>query len=128
MKRVVAELADLRVGAVILKSDPLQFEPEEYWEVDEERAAAGLPTDERKRALEKLQHHFRRWGMQLLPKTSYMVADPDRLNEERAESWPPCTLQDASNTCVFCDRLIDYKREEWERTSEGLAHKRCSVE
>lgn len=128
MKQVVADFADPRVGAVILKSDPLQLVPEEYRDPDDERAAVGLPTDDPKRDLVKLQHHFRGWGMQLLPKTNYMVADPDRLNEVRAESWPPVTIKDASNSCVYCGGLIDYKCEEWERTGEGLSHKRCSGE
>lgn len=128
MRRVVADLADLRVGAVILKSDPLQFTPEEFWGAVDERVVPGLPTDDRPRSLEKLQYHFRSWGMQLLPKTSYMVAAPDRFNEERAESWPPCTIQDSSNSCVWCDGLIDFKSEEWERTKGGIGHKRCPGE
>lgn len=89
MQRVVAALADLRVGAVILKSDPLQFTDEEHWEPHDERAVVGLPRVDRKRSLEELQHHFRTWGMQLLPKTSYMVADQTRLNVEQAHFWAP---------------------------------------
>jgi GNAT superfamily N-acetyltransferase len=129
MQKTVGDCAHPRVRAVLLQSEPMQYTAEFVQSVRRERLAVKLPDDDRERDRVKLQHHFRSWGMQLLPRTTYMAADPDILNPVRiAANWPPCVIQDLSNTCVFCNGLIDYKHEEWERTSEGLAHKRCPGE
>ncbi len=76
--------ADRSVGAVLLRSDPLPCGG---------TSAGAQPAGEQpERDRLKLQQHFRAWGMQLLPRTRYMIAAPGVLCEERASSWPPCPI------------------------------------
>jgi GNAT superfamily N-acetyltransferase len=84
--------ADERVGAVLLNADPLQHRPHGYDDFDDE--VRDLPWNSPDEDREKLMQHFRGWGMQRLPRTRFMVAAPDVLTEQRAETWPPAPIED----------------------------------
>jgi len=123
MREVIRTCAGERVGAILLRSDPRQYE-EDLSEA-EQRVLRGLPLDDCERDRARLQHHFRSWGMQRLPRTRYMVCAPDTICAARADRWPPTLIADGSNICVLCSGRIDFEREEWEEGPDGPAHKGC---
>lgn len=127
LRETVRRCADDRVGAVLLRTDPLQYERAVRDDLDEnlDWGFEELPRNGRERDETRLQFHFRTWEMQRLPRTKYMVAPPRRFCEEAAEAWPPVTVLDIWNTCVLCGELVDKEAEAWERCPEGLAHRRC---
>lgn len=84
LRETVRCCADRSVGAVLLKSDPLPC--------GGSAGGARAPGEDPEHGRLKLQQHFRAWGMQLLPRTRYMVAAPGILAGEPSSTWPPCPI------------------------------------
>ena len=123
MRKLVHELADPRVGVVLLDVRPLQHRPHGYDDFDEE--VRDLPWNGAYEDQNALVRHFSTWGMRQLPGTRFMFAPPEILRDARAPQWPPCPILDQWNTCCACGGWIDLDGDEWDDTEEGPCHKDC---
>jgi hypothetical protein len=83
-------MADPRVGLILLNATPLQHMPHGYDDFDEE--VRDLPWNSPEQDQETLMRHFEKWGMQRLPGTRFMIADPLTLGDRRNLQWPPCPI------------------------------------
>jgi hypothetical protein len=92
MNELVRNFADERVGMVLLKAQPLQHLPQGYDHFGDE--VRDLPWNTREEDLARLVRHFLSWGMQIVPGTDYLLADPEFLTEFPAPDWFPGLLWD----------------------------------
>jgi len=123
MRKLTRDLADPRVGLVMLNATPLQHMPHGYDDFDDE--VRDLPWNSPGEDREALMRHFTKWGMQRLPDTRFMIAAPETLSEIRNLQWPPCPILDQWNTCDACGGWIDREGKEWDESDDGLFHKDC---
>jgi len=92
LSEVVRNFADDRVGMVLLNAQPLQHLPHGYDHFADE--VRDLPWNTPEEDLARLVRHFRSWGMQLVPGTHYLLADPECLGGWPAKDWFPGLLED----------------------------------
>ena len=123
MRRFVYDMADARVGAVLLDTTPLQHLPHGYDDFDEE--VRELPWNGIEADQAALVRHFRTWGMEPLPDTRFVIAPPEALRDSRAPQWPPGPVLDQWNACAVCGGWIDLDGHEWIDTEDGPVHLDC---
>ncbi len=91
MRRMVADWADGEVGAVLLKAEPLQHQPNAYERYDDE--VRDLPWNDEEQDRQRLTDHLRGWGFHLIAGTRWMVATPEALGVARNRLWPPVPVR-----------------------------------
>lgn len=123
MRKLVYDMADPRIGVVLMDSRPLQHRPDAYDDFDEE--VRDLPWNSQDEDDGKLMRHFSKWGMQRLADTRFMLAAPETLRDSRAPQWPPCPILDGWNTCIACGGWIDRKNDTWHDSQDGPIHSAC---
>ncbi len=123
MRKCVHDMADPRVGLVLLDTTPLQHLPHGYDHFDDE--VRDLPWNSPEQDRATLMRHFETWGMKNLPDTRFMMAAPEALRDSRAPQWPPCPVLDRWNVCCGCGGWIDKEGDGFLETDEGSFHKGC---
>jgi hypothetical protein len=123
MRQLCHDMADARVGAVLLDTTPLQHKPHGCDHFDEE--VRDLPWNGPEKDRAALVRHFQSWGMQSLAGTRFMIAAPEALRDSRAPQWPPGPVLDQWNACAVCGGWIDLDGHEWIDTEDGPVHLDC---
>lgn len=101
----VRELADPRVGLVLLGARPLRHWAQGYVDFDDE--VRDLPWNSPNIDQAALAHDFTSWGMQRLRDSNFMMAAPETLSDTCALQWLPCPILNQRNTCAACGGWID---------------------
>lgn len=86
------QLADDRVGAVLIDINPIQHRPNGYDHFFDE--VRDLPFNDPETDQARLIQHFESWGMVQVQGANFMVAAPSTLCTTRDQPWYPGLLED----------------------------------
>jgi GNAT superfamily N-acetyltransferase len=92
IRDTVRQLADHRVGAVLIEIRPIQHRPNGYDHFFDE--IRDLPFNDREVDQDRLMQHFESWGMVPVQETNFMVAAPSTLCTPVNQGWYPGLLED----------------------------------